>query len=156
MILMAGEIDVKARDSNSVNSHAMGHVPSNLDETDDKENEKYIKIRIDIQDTGVGIKKENLSKLFMDFGKLDEHSKINAQGTGLGLSICKRMIEKMGGTVTVDSVEGEGTTFTVSLVLKAVILPDEPVVEPSIEISAEKLPEEDDSENYKRNNRYEN
>lgn len=39
---------------------------------------KYIKIRIDISDTGVGIAKENLPKLFMDFGKLDEHSKINA------------------------------------------------------------------------------
>ena len=55
----------------------------------------------------------------MDFGKLDEHSKINAQGTGLGLSICKRMIEKMGGTVTVQSEEGVGTTFTVSLVMQA-------------------------------------
>ena len=53
----------------------------------------------------------------MDFGMLDEHSKMNAQGTGLGLSICKKMIEKMGGNVTVDSVEGTGTTFTVSLVL---------------------------------------
>jgi hypothetical protein len=61
----------------------------------------------------------------MDFGKLDEHSKINAQGTGLGLSICKRMIEKMGGTVTVDSIEGEGTTFTVSLVMKAQIISQE-------------------------------
>ena len=74
---------------------------------------------MDISDTGCGIKKENLDKLFMDFGKLDEHSKINAQGTGLGLSICKRMIEKMGGTVTVDSELGQGTTFTVSLVLQS-------------------------------------
>jgi signal transduction histidine kinase len=48
-------------------------------------------------DTGVGIKKENLGKLFMDFGRLDEHSKMNAMGTGLGLSICKKMIEHMGG-----------------------------------------------------------
>ena len=74
---------------------------------------------MDISDTGCGIKKENLDKLFMDFGKLDEHSKINAQGTGLGLSICKKMIEKMGGTVTVDSVLGQGTTFTVQLVLQS-------------------------------------
>ncbi len=63
----------------------------------------------------MGIKKENLSKLFMDFSKLDEHSKINTQGTGLGLSICKRIIEQMGGTVNVDSKEGEGTTFTINL-----------------------------------------
>ena len=53
----------------------------------------FIRFRIDIIDSGVGIAKENLGKLFMEFGKLDEHSKINAQGTGLGLSICKRMIE---------------------------------------------------------------
>ena len=59
----------------------------------------------------------------MDFGKLDEHSKINASGTGLGLSICKRMIEKMGGTVTVDSEEGIGSTFTVSLVMQAQRIP---------------------------------
>lgn len=55
----------------------------------------------------------------MDFGKLDEHSKINSQGTGLGLSICKRMIEKMGGTVKVDITEGVGTTFTMLLMMKA-------------------------------------
>jgi signal transduction histidine kinase len=55
----------------------------------------------------------------MDFGRLDEHSKMNAQGTGLGLSICKRMIEQMGGTVAVSSVEGEGTKFTINLLTKA-------------------------------------
>jgi signal transduction histidine kinase len=137
VVVLPSEIDLKARDSSSLHSNNAMVLPSNLDESE-FDNEKYIKIRIDIQDTGVGIKKENLSKLFMDFGKLDEHSKINAQGTGLGLSICKRMIEKMGGTVTVDSIEGEGTTFTVSLVLKAAIIPEEPVVELSIEISEKK------------------
>jgi signal transduction histidine kinase len=55
--------------------------------------EKFIKIRMEIIDTGVGIKKENLDKLFMDFSRLDEHQSMNAQGTGLGLSICKRMLE---------------------------------------------------------------
>lgn len=79
--------------------------------------EQYIKFNLEISDTGCGIKKENLDKLFMDFGKLDEHSKINAQGTGLGLSICKKMIEKMGGKVTVDSIENVGTTFTVQLIM---------------------------------------
>jgi signal transduction histidine kinase len=79
----------------------------------------YIKLKIEIEDQGVGIAKENLSKLFMDFSKLDEHSKMNAQGTGLGLSICKQMIEKLGGTVQVDSTLGKGTTFTVDMALKA-------------------------------------
>ena len=40
--------------------------------------EKFVKLKIDIIDSGVGIKKENLGKLFMEFGKLDEHSKVNA------------------------------------------------------------------------------
>ena len=78
-----------------------------------------MKFRIEVQDTGVAIKKENLNKLFMDFSRLDEHSQMNSQGTGLGLSICKRMIEKMGGQVKVDSVEDVGTTFTVELSTKA-------------------------------------
>ena len=55
----------------------------------------------------------------MDFSRLDEHSQMNASGTGLGLSICKKMIEQMGGTVTVDSVLGEGTAFKVDLQTKA-------------------------------------
>lgn len=57
----------------------------------------------------------------MEFGKLDEHSKENAQGTGLGLSICKRMIEQMGGQVMVDSEEKIGTTFTILINAKAKI-----------------------------------
>ena len=55
----------------------------------------------------------------MNFAKLDEHSKMNAQGTGLGLSICKQMIEKMGGSVTVDSIEGVGSSFIVDILLKS-------------------------------------
>ena len=55
----------------------------------------------------------------MDFGKLDEHSKINNQGTGLGLSICKRMIEHMGGTVKVTSTVGVGTTFIIDVSTKS-------------------------------------
>ena len=61
---------------------------------------------MEIIDSGVGIKKENLDKLFMDFSRLDEHKNMNHQGTGLGLSICKRMLEQMGGSVKVDSIEG--------------------------------------------------
>jgi signal transduction histidine kinase len=80
---------------------------------------------MEIIDTGVGIKKENLGKLFMDFSRLDEHQSMNAQGTGLGLSICKRMLEQMGGTVKVDSTEGKGTTFTIEISTKAQIKENE-------------------------------
>ncbi len=56
-----------------------------------------------IKDTGVGIKKENLDKLFHNFCKLKDTTGINKSGTGLGLSICKHIIEKMGGSVKVES-----------------------------------------------------
>ena len=59
--------------------------------------EFYSKIRIDIEDNGIGISKENINKLFIDFAKLEDNQQMNLQGTGLGLSICKRIIEQMGG-----------------------------------------------------------
>lgn len=71
--------------------------------------EKYIKFEIRVIDSGLGISKENLDKLFMNFGKLDEHAAGNKTGTGLGLSICKNLIEMMGGSVTVESEVGVGT-----------------------------------------------
>jgi signal transduction histidine kinase len=51
----------------------------------------------------------------MNFSKLEEHAAGNKRGTGLGLSICKNLIEMMGGTVTVESEIGQGTTFIMQL-----------------------------------------
>ena len=62
----------------------------------------------------------------MDFARLNEHSKINAQGTGLGLSICKRVVERMGGRVEVHSELGQGTTFSIVLSTKAKVVPPAP------------------------------
>ena len=56
-----------------------------------------MQIKLIIEDNGIGIKEENLKKLFMDYSKLKEHSKMNPKGTGLGLSICRNIIKKMGG-----------------------------------------------------------
>ena len=73
---------------------------------------------MEINDTGVGIKKEDLGKLFCDFSRLDQG--MNNTGTGLGLSICKKMIEKMGGKVAVESEWGVGTTFSITLQTKSI------------------------------------
>jgi len=80
------------------------------------QNSKFITFRIEVKDSGVGIKKEDISKLFTDFTRLDKN--MNNKGTGLGLSICKQMIEKMGGNVDVQSVFGQGSTFRVTLSTK--------------------------------------
>ena len=58
---------------------------------------------------------ESRSKLFMDFGKMEENANLNRNGVGLGLSICKSLIETMGGSVEVQSEVGKGTTFTIPL-----------------------------------------
>ena len=61
---------------------------------------------ISVKDTGQGIPKENLAKLFKPFFTT------KARGQGLGLAVCKRLIEAQGGTITVNSEEGKGSTFT--------------------------------------------
>ena len=78
---------------------------------------KFVKFRLEIADTGVGIKKENIGKLFCDFSRLDEG--MNNTGTGLGLSICKKIIQQMGGDIEVDSILGTGTIFKISLNLRS-------------------------------------
>ena len=77
--------------------------------------ERYLKLKLSVIDTGVGISDEGLKKLFIDFSKLDENSKRNQGGTGLGLSICKNIIEQMGGSVDVESKVGHGTQFILKM-----------------------------------------
>jgi two-component system NtrC family sensor kinase len=71
-------------------------------------------IVIRISDTGPGIPKEMMAKVFDPFFTTKEVGK----GTGLGLSISYSIIEKLGGTITVDSETGRGTTFTITLPVK--------------------------------------
>ena len=68
-----------------------------------------------VQDTGTGISKENLPKLFNKFEQFGRKDQGQAQGTGLGLSISKQIIELHGGSIRVESELGKGTTFYFSL-----------------------------------------
>jgi signal transduction histidine kinase/DNA-binding response OmpR family regulator/HPt (histidine-containing phosphotransfer) domain-containing protein len=70
----------------------------------------------DIIDTGVGIQKNDMEKLFSEYKKVDAKRNRNIEGTGLGLSICKNMVELMGGWITVKSEYGKGSTFKVCMV----------------------------------------
>jgi signal transduction histidine kinase/CheY-like chemotaxis protein/HPt (histidine-containing phosphotransfer) domain-containing protein len=70
---------------------------------------------IQVTDTGIGIKEENLSKVFGDFIQVDLQSHKTVEGTGLGLAIAKRLCQSMGGDISVASKYGEGSTFTITL-----------------------------------------
>lgn len=80
---------------------------------------KYIKLQITVEDNGVGISKKNQSMLFKDYQRLEEHQGMNAKGTGLGLSICQKIIDQMGGTINLESVEGKGTKIHIEVNCKS-------------------------------------
>ena len=75
--------------------------------------------KISVADTGIGIKEEDIEKLFKEFGQVDSKISKNYGGTGLGLSITKKLVELHGGKIMVESRYGEGSTFTFTLPVSA-------------------------------------
>ena len=75
------------------------------------------RLRIDVKDSGLGIEKQHLPRLFERFYRVDEGRSRAKGGTGLGLSIVKHLAEAMGGSASVSSTMGTGTTFTVRIPL---------------------------------------
>ena len=78
-------------------------------------NDNVCKLIISVEDSGRGIKKENVDKLFTKFQRLEEDKNTTIEGTGLGLAITKQLVELMGGKIVVHTVYGEGSKFTVVL-----------------------------------------
>ena len=72
-------------------------------------------LRFQVRDTGIGIKAEDLNKLFVEFRQLDSGLARRHQGTGLGLALTKKIVEFQGGTIDIESEPGKGSTFTVVL-----------------------------------------
>lgn len=70
---------------------------------------------VSVEDSGIGIKNENIDKLFMKFERFDLDKNITIEGTGLGLAITKKLVDLMHGKIVVQSVYGKGSKFTVAL-----------------------------------------
>ena len=72
-------------------------------------------MEIAVSDTGIGIKEEDLHKLFIAYGRIEDAKTKRYEGMGLGLTISRNLAALLGGTISVTSIYGKGTTFVVSL-----------------------------------------
>lgn len=81
----------------------------------EKDASEKIRINVSVQDTGIGMTKEQQAKLFQDFSQVDASTTRKYGGTGLGLAICKQLCGLLGGTIWVDSTPGKGSVFNFSI-----------------------------------------
>lgn len=79
----------------------------------EKLSEQQVQISITVEDTGIGIKKENLEFLYDAFRRINEENTVKIEGSGLGLAITKQLVGLMGGQIKVDSIYTKGSKFTV-------------------------------------------
>jgi len=100
---------------NAIKFTNKGHVLINIESVE--QNTEISTLLVKIIDTGIGIPKDALNKLFDHFTQVDASTTRKYGGTGLGLAICKQLIEMMDGSIHVNSIEGEGTTFSFNLKL---------------------------------------
>lgn len=88
---------------------------------------RMAKLRFTVTDTGVGIPRDQIPRLFEEFMQLDNSATRKYEGTGLGLAICRRIVTLMGGQISVDSTVGEGSRFRFYVVAK---LPPPSIAQP--------------------------
>ena len=101
--------------SNAVKYTDKGHVALDITGKVEESDEKIVTLRIEVSDTGKGIRKEDIDKLFKDFAQVDKAKNKGIEGTGLGLAITNNVLKAMGGTISVSSEYGKGSTFAVTL-----------------------------------------
>ncbi len=100
--------------------------------------DEVCRLIISVEDSGIGIKPENIDKLFDKFERFDLENNITIEGTGLGLAITKKLVELMNGRIVVQSKYGEGSKFTVAI--------DQRIIPKTLEDFEEALAEPSDAE----------
>lgn len=80
---------------------------------EEKESEERVLVDVTIKDTGIGMSEDFLKNIFQPFVQADQGARSQYKGTGLGMAIVKELLERMGGTIQIDSVENQGTTIHV-------------------------------------------
>ena len=106
--------------SNAVKYTREGGIIFKVGYEEDKEDKANIYLLVSVSDTGIGIKSEDMEKLFSKFERLDEKTNRNIEGTGLGLSITKSLLELMGSELKVESTYSKGSVFSFRLRQKVV------------------------------------
>ena len=104
--------------SNAVKYTKQGKVTFCLDY--EQKSDEQIQLVISVADTGIGIREEDLGKLFTSFTRIEEKRNRNIEGTGLGLNLTKNLVDLMGGEVLVESTYGRGSCFTARIPQKIV------------------------------------
>ncbi len=101
--------------SNAVKFTTIGHIA--VEASLIREEDDFVELFFMVVDTGIGIAKENMDKLFKKFSQVDASTTRKFGGTGLGLSISKKLVELMGGNIKVESEVGKGSSFSFNVIL---------------------------------------
>ena len=123
------DLDKITRILSNVLSNAVKFTHQGKIKLDVKFDKKPGTLQITVTDTGIGMSNDQLEKIFLSFKQVRNVDRRKYQGTGLGLTISKRMVDLMGGTISVESKKGKGTTFHFSIPVKDFSDEDNKIIE---------------------------
>lgn len=99
--------------NNAIKFTRSGKVKISLRQT--RESDEVVNLELSVEDTGIGIKAEDIDRLFSSFQQVDSKRNRNEEGTGLGLAISREFVRLMDGTISVESTYGKGSIFSVKI-----------------------------------------
>ncbi len=121
--------------NNAVKFTKCGNVKLKIDCEFNENDKDSVVLKIEVSDTGIGIKNEDKKKLFSSFQQVDSKRNRNVEGTGLGLAITRQLLDLMGGSIRFDSEYNKGTTFFIKIPQKIVDrMPSVPPLEKKINV----------------------